>query len=108
MNTESQRIADRQAFPVSVVLHTLREVIPSAVVRMELRVNGHVVPISQMGPNFLVIGQPFEHPPANAEVSLRIDDAEKRWGVLLVEGISATRRKTMVAGLPKVNGEMMN
>jgi hypothetical protein len=58
----------------------------SAVMRMELRVNGHVVPICQMGPDYLVVGQPFEHPPANAEVSLRIDNSEMRRGAASLKG----------------------
>jgi hypothetical protein len=66
---------------------------------MELRLNGHVLPIAQMAPGFLVLRHPFDHPPADAEVYLRIDDSESRWRVHLVEGISAERRKTQVVGL---------
>jgi hypothetical protein len=68
----------------------------SALVRMELRLNGHVLPIAQMAPGFLVLRQPFDHPPADAEVYLRIDDSESHWRVHLVEGISTERRKTKV------------
>jgi len=67
---------------------------------MELRLNGHIVPIAQMGPDFLVVKQPFDHPPADAEVFLRIDDSESSWPVHLVEGISPERRKTKIDTLP--------
>jgi hypothetical protein len=53
-----------------------------------------------MAPGFLVLSQPFDHPPADAEVTLRIDDSESRWRVHLVEGISTERRKTKVVSLP--------
>jgi hypothetical protein len=80
---------------------TLKSQGHSAQVRMELRLNGGcVVPIAQMGPDFLVVKQPFDHPPAEAEIYLRIDDSESSWRVHLVEGISMGRRKTRVAPLP--------
>jgi hypothetical protein len=69
---------------------------------MELRLNGRVVPISQMGPDFLVIKQSFEHPPAEAEIYLRIDDSASSWRVHLVEGISSVRRKTIVIPVASV------
>ena len=71
----------------------------SALVYMELRVNGQVLPISHMAPGFLILKQPFDHPAADAEVYLRIDDSESSWRVRLVEGISTERRKTKVAPL---------
>ena len=67
---------------------------------MELRLNGHIIPIAQMAPGFLVLQQPIDHPPAEAEVYLRIDDSASSWRVSLVEGISSARRKTKVAPLP--------
>ncbi len=72
----------------------------SALVLMELRLNGHVLPIAQMAPGFLVLGQPFDHLPADAEVYLRIDDSERLWRVHLVEGIHRERRKTKVVSRP--------
>jgi hypothetical protein len=67
---------------------------------MELRINGHVLPIAQMAPGFLVLTHPFEYPPADGEVFLRIDDSASNWRVHLIEGISPERRKTRVATLP--------
>ena len=77
----------------------------SALVRMELRLNGCVVSIAQMGPDFIVVKPPFDHPPAEAEIYLRIDDSESSWRVHLVEGISAERRKTLVALVPAIQTE---
>jgi hypothetical protein len=63
---------------------------------MELRLNGDIVPVSQMGRDFIVVRQPFDHPPAEAEVFLAIDESENKWRVYLVDGISAGRRKTRI------------
>jgi hypothetical protein len=43
---------------------------------MELRLSGCVVPLAQMGPYFVVVKQPVEHPPADAEIFMRIDDSK--------------------------------
>ena len=72
----------------------------SAQVRMELRLNGRVVPLAQLGPDFLVVAEPCDHPPAEAEIYLRIDDSESSWRVHLIEGISTARRKTRVVPVP--------
>ena len=63
---------------------------------MELRVNGLVLPIAQMGPGFVVMDNPIDHPPADAEIFLNIDGSKSNWRVHLVEGISPQRRKTKV------------
>jgi hypothetical protein len=76
---------------------TLKSQAHSAQVRMELRLNGRVVPIAQMGPDFVVLKQRFDHPPVEAEIFLRIDDSESSWRVHLIDGISAEQRKTKVA-----------
>jgi hypothetical protein len=69
----------------------------SADARAHLCVNGHVLPIAQLGPDFLVLRNSEEHPPADAEIVLRIDDDESRWRVHLVNGINATQRKTIIS-----------
>jgi len=79
---------------------TLKSQGHSAHVRMEMRLNGHVLPIAQMAPGFVVMKNPIDHPPADAEVFLRIDESESSWRVHLVEGISTERRKTMVTTVP--------
>lgn len=69
----------------------------SADVRILLYLNGHVLPIGQLGPNFFMLDKPFDHPPADAEIFMSIDGSEKRWPVRLVDGISATQRETRIS-----------
>ncbi len=54
---------------------------------MRLFLNGHSLIIAQMGPDFLILQEPAEHPPVKAEVMLSIDGREKRWPVWLPEGL---------------------
>jgi len=74
----------------------------SADVRMTLSVNGHVLPIAQLGPDFLILRTTVEHPAANAEISLTIDGDESRWTVHLANGIHPDRVRTAIA--PCKNG----
>ena len=76
----------------------------SAIVRMELCVNGHVLPIAQLGPDFLVLQNPIDQPPAEAEIGMWIDGREDRWRVSLAEGIKAGERKTASTRYPRGNG----
>ena len=69
----------------------------SADVRMQLCVNGHVIPIAQMGPNFLLVNHTIHHPPAVAEIHLAIDGNESRWTVLLPEGLKPDCRRVPIA-----------
>jgi hypothetical protein len=68
----------------------------SAAVRIELCVNGHILPVSHLGPDFLVLKDTVEHPPAEAEMAMSIDGDESRWWVRLVDGIVTGRRKTRI------------
>jgi hypothetical protein len=67
---------------------------------MELRVNGHVLPIAQMGPDFLVLATLIDHPPMDAEISVSIDGHESHWPVRLIDGTSAARRRTRITAAP--------
>ena len=69
----------------------------SAHVHMELRLSGHILPIAQMAPGFIVLRETVDHSPTDAEIYLRIDDSESSWRVHLDEGISTDRRKTRVS-----------
>jgi hypothetical protein len=71
---------------------------------MELRLNGHVLAIAQLGPDFLVLRTATDHPPADAEIALSIDGHERRWPVRLPEGISAMERRTAISGGQPGNG----
>ena len=64
---------------------------------MQLFVNGQVLKIAQIGPRFLMLGQPIEHPPAEAEILMSIDGKEERWRVCLPDGISVTAPTTPIS-----------
>jgi len=60
---------------------------------MTLFLNGHSMPIAQMGPDFLMLDQPTDHPPCIAEVLLSVDGHESRWKVRLAEGIRLSQKR---------------
>ena len=71
----------------------------SAHVKMRLLVNGLSLAVAQMGPDFVLVDAPVNHPPAETSVVLRVDRAERRWRVRLPDGIFAnTRRVAIEAG----------
>jgi hypothetical protein len=76
----------------------------SAQVRMELHVNGHVLPIAQLGPDFLVLTNPIDHPPGDAEIAMSIDGHESRWPVRLLDGLSSQQRRAPIARCQAANG----
>jgi hypothetical protein len=69
----------------------------SADVRMHLTLNGYVLPIAELGPEYLILRSPLEHGPADAEISLSIDGNERRWMVHLDNGIHPDRVKTVIS-----------
>jgi hypothetical protein len=76
----------------------------SADVRMELRINGHILPISQLGPDFLILTASADHPPTDAEILLSIDGHEDRWMVRLDHGIAFGRHETRISQFLPTNG----
>lgn len=70
---------------------------------MNLYLNGHTLVVGQMGPDFIIMDDQIEHPPADAEVSLSIDGDVRRWPIHLPEGISPARVRTRIAGRPRAN-----
>jgi hypothetical protein len=64
---------------------------------MHLLINGATVSIGQLGPDFLLLKTPFDHPSANATIFLSIDGNERQWEVRLPEGISAGTRRVVIA-----------
>ncbi len=71
----------------------------SADVRMLLYVNGSTLPIAQLGPDFIILRTPTDHPPTDADIYLSIDGHERRWTVWLPDGVSASTRRTKIAPL---------
>jgi hypothetical protein len=55
---------------------------------MRLLVDGHLIDISQMGPNFLIVRSGINAPPCIATLMLRVDQSERQWDVYLPDGIS--------------------
>jgi len=68
----------------------------SAQVKMRLLVNGSSIPVIQMGPDFLIVDAPFDHPPGDASVVLQVDQSERRWNVHLPDGISAESKRVAI------------
>jgi len=69
----------------------------SADVRMRLLIDGTSLPIGQLGPDFLLLKTPLDHPPADATIVLCVDGNERQWNVHLPEGISAGSRRVAIA-----------
>jgi hypothetical protein len=63
---------------------------------MELRINGSVLPIGQLGPDFIILDEPIAHPPSEAEIAVSIDGRERRWKVQLPEGIRLDKSTTSI------------
>jgi hypothetical protein len=68
----------------------------SADIRMQLSVNGSVLPIAQLGPGFLILKEPIDHPPSDGEIAVWIDGSERRWRIHLEHGIRASILKTPI------------
>jgi hypothetical protein len=64
---------------------------------MELCVNGLTLPVAQLGPNFVVLENPVDHPPVEREIGMWIDGREQRWRVRLADGIKESQRKTAIS-----------
>jgi hypothetical protein len=62
-----------------------------------LFVNGCALPVAQLGPKFLVLRTPVDHPPCDAEIAMSIDGEESRWAVRLVNGIQVECWKTAIS-----------
>jgi hypothetical protein len=67
-------------------------------------VNGRALPVAQLGPDFLVLRTPVDHPPCDAEIAMSIDGHESRWPVHLLNGIQIGRRKTAISRCADYNG----
>jgi hypothetical protein len=72
----------------------------SAEVRIDLAVNGHVFPVAELGPGFVVLRNPIDHAPAEAEITMSIDGSRMRWRVDLIDGIQTGREDTRIRPCP--------
>ena len=64
---------------------------------MQLLVNGSMLPIAQLGPNFLILRQTAAQPPTEATIVMRVDANERRWAVRLPEGLSVGSNRVVIA-----------
>ena len=69
----------------------------SADVQMRLSVNGHTLSIGHLGPDYVVVDAPIDHPPSDAEISLSVDGKESRWKVRLIDGLSASQGRSRIS-----------
>lgn len=67
---------------------------------MRLLVNNLSFPVAQLGPDFVLLASPANHPPADARVVLQVDQSERSWSVLLPQGISAGTKRVAIAAGP--------
>jgi len=63
---------------------------------MRLLINGVSLSIGQMGPDFLLLDESIDHPPAEATIVFRVDANERRWRVKLPDGLSAKPERVVV------------
>ncbi|MGH7941203.1 MAG: hypothetical protein ACREFR_09050 [Limisphaerales bacterium] len=69
----------------------------SSRVQMRLLVNGSTIGITQMGPDFLFIESPGDHPPARAIIELHVDNVLRTWEVNLPQGMKAGNERVVIA-----------
>lgn len=71
----------------------------SAQVKMKLLVNGSSIPVAQMGPDFLLVTETIDHPPADASIVMQVDEIESRWQVRLPKGISLGSKRIVISAV---------
>lgn len=69
----------------------------SADIRIELNINGFVLNVAQLGPDFITLRDAPDHPPAEGEIVMSIDGKVRRWTVFLPDGIAPNQDRTKIA-----------
>lgn len=69
----------------------------SSRVGMQLLIDGASLPIAQMGPDFLLLDKPVDHPPCDATILFCVDDSKRRWAVRLPDGRSTGGERVAIA-----------
>ena len=64
---------------------------------MRLLLNNLSLPVTQMGPDFVLVDASLNHGPALATMVMQIDGNERRWNVRLPNGISAGNMRVRIA-----------
>ena len=65
--------------------------------KLHLVLDGRTLSIGQLGPDFLILDAPIDHPPATAVLFFSIDGTERERQVRLPEGISAASPRVKIA-----------
>ena len=65
----------------------------SSRVEMRLVLLGAALRVAQLGPDYLLLEQPIDHPPTEAEFLFSVDAAQRQWRVSLPEGISKCSKR---------------
>jgi len=68
----------------------------SAQVKIRLLLKGGTIPVAQLGRDFLLLSQAFDHPPASGILVLQVDQSERRWDVHLPQGVAASSNRVAV------------
>lgn len=71
----------------------------SADIRMQLRLDGDVFSVAQLGPDFLILDNPTDRPPGLGEIEMWIDGRHRRWTVKISAGVRAGERQTKISRL---------
>jgi hypothetical protein len=66
---------------------------------MQLRMNGDVFPVAQLGPDFLILDNPTDLPPGLGEIEVWIDGRHRRWTVEVPGGVRTGERETKISRL---------
>ena len=66
----------------------------SADVRIQLLLNGHAFSVAQLGPGYMILRDPIDHPPAEAKLIIQIDGHEDTRELWLADGIRTGEPKT--------------
>jgi hypothetical protein len=64
---------------------------------MRLLVNGSLLPIAQMGPDFLLMDKTIDHPACEATILFSVDDSERSWAVRLTAGMTEGQERVAIA-----------
>ena len=72
----------------------------SAIVHMQLVVDGRTLTIGHMGADYVIADDPINHPPAKAEMVMSVNAEVTRWRVYLPDGISTSADCIRLAHLP--------
>jgi hypothetical protein len=70
----------------------------SAEVVISLLFNGQSIPVAQLGPGFLLLDAPSDHPAVDASLTMRVDHVERSWRVRLPNGIRSSSKRVAIIG----------